>query len=123
MRTIWLAIIALLVTLATTVLVTSAYAAPFVVGDVCAAACDRCVWDGADLTPSVTNVVVDAARGSAACANRICIRDVSAAIVGANNMTLACRDSTSVWGDSVAAPFSYARTAPPAPPGAIRVMP
>ena len=121
MRTIWLGIICLLVMLATTVLVTSAYAAPFVVGDVCEAACDRCVWDGADLTPSVSNVVVDAVRGSAACANRICIRDVSAAIVGANNITLACRDSTSVWGDSVTVPFSFVRPAPPAAPVAMRV--
>jgi hypothetical protein len=123
MRTIWLAIIALLVTLATTVLVTSAYAAQpvYVVGDIPAPACDRCVWDGTGFGPLVNDVVVDAARGNATYSNRICLRDVSGALVGTNNVTLACRDSTSVWGDSVTVPFSFVRPAPPAAPVAMRV--
>ena len=96
-------------------------AAPLVVGDVPAAACDRCVWNGTGFGPLVSDVAVDAARGKPAYGNRICLRDVSGALVGANNLTLACRDSTSVWGDSVAVPFSFVRPAPPAAPVDLRL--
>lgn len=98
-----------------------AFAAPFVVGDV-PSQCDRCVWDGG-FGPLVNNVVVDTTRGIPANGHRICLRDASGALVGSNNLTLACRDSTSVWGDSVAVPFSFVRPAPPAAPAALRVVP
>lgn len=99
------------------------YAAPSVIGDVCATQCDRCVWDGTGFGPLVNNVVVNATYGSPTCGNRICARDVAGALVGTNNITLACRDSTSVWGDSVTVPFSFVRPPPPSPPGNMRVVP
>lgn len=100
-----------------------AFAAPFVVADIPASQCDRCVWDGSGFGPLVNNVVVDAARGNASFGNRVCLRDVGGALVGSNNLTLACRNSTSVWGDSVAVPFSFVRPAPPEAPAAMRVVP
>jgi len=122
-RTIWLGVVCIFAMLVSMAIVTSAYAAQpvYVVGDIPAPACDRCVWDGTGFGPLVNNVVVDAVRGNATYSNRICLRDVSGALVGTNNVTLACRDSTSVWGDSVTVPFSFVRPAPPAAPVAMRV--
>lgn len=100
-----------------------AQAAPFIVADVPSSACDRCVWDGTGFGPLVNNVVVDTVRGNATFGNRICLRDASGALVGTNNITLACRDSTSVWGDSTVVPFSFVRPVPPAAPAGLRVAP
>ena len=97
-----------------------AFPAPFVVADIPSAACNQCVWDGLG-GPLVSDVVVDVVRGAPAFSNRICLRDVAAAVVGTNNVTIACRDSTSVWGDSTIVPFSFARPAPPVAPGNSRV--
>lgn len=98
------------------------YAAPFVVADVPSPNADRCVWDGLG-GPLVNNVVVDAVRGSSQYGNRICMRDIAAAAVGSNDITLALRDSTSVWEDSIAVPFSFVRPASPTAPVGLRVAP
>jgi hypothetical protein len=99
-----------------------AFAAPFVVADVPAAACNQCVWTGFG-GALVSSVVVDTVRGSPAFGNRICLRDMAAAPVGTNTVILACRDSTSVWGDSVTVPFSFVRSAPPLQPADLRIVP
>lgn len=86
-------------------------AGPYVVGDVPDTKADKCVWGGTGFGPLVNDVVVDAVRGTLAYANRVCLRDVSGALVGTNSLTLTLRDSTSLWGDSAAVPFSFARPA------------
>ena len=101
----------------------AAHAAPFVVGDVCSANCNKCVWDGTGFGPLINDVLVDTVNGSATCGNRVCKRDVSGALVGTNNITLACRDSTSLWGDSAIVPFSFVRPAPPTAPSGMRLVP
>ena len=116
-----LAIISL-VLLWTIALVPLVHGAPFVIGDVCDTKADRCVWDGLG-GPLVNNVVVDTSRGNPTCGNRICMRDVGTAVVGSNNVTLAVRDSTSVWGDSTSVPFSFVRPTLPTAPSALRVGP
>lgn len=101
----------------------SAHAAgPYCVADA-PAKCDRCVWDGTGFGPLVNDVVVDTVRGVAAYSNRICMRDVGGALVGTNNITLACRDSTSLWGDSAIVPFSFVRPASTSIPIGIRLAP
>ena len=97
--------------------------APYTIADIPSAACDRCVWDGTGFGPLINNVVVDTVRGTPANGNRICMRDVSGALVGTNNITLACRDSTSIWGDTVTVPFSFVRPVSPAAPVSMRVGP
>jgi len=100
-----------------------AFSAPFVVADIPDVSCNQCVWGGFGGS-LVTNVIVDPVRGNPSFGNRICLRDVSAAPVGTSSVVIACRDSTSVRGDSVAVPFSFVRLAlPPEPPANIRVMP
>lgn len=97
-------------------------AAPSVVADICDAKCDQCVWGGLGGS-SVSVVVVNPTQGNPTCANRICQKDVAAAVVGSNAITIACRDSTSVWGDSVTVPFSFVRPPPPTAPASLRVAP
>lgn len=116
----FLALVSFLVAWA--IVLTPAHGAPFAVGDVCDTKADRCVWDGLG-GPLVNNVVVDTARGSPTCGNRICMRDVGAAVVGSNSVSLAVRDSSSVWGDSTSVPFSFVRPASPTAPAGLRVAP
>lgn len=95
----------------------SAQAAPFVIADVPAAQCNQCVWTGGPTGFAGTSAVaVDTVRGKPAFGNRICLRDVANATVGSNNVTVACRDTASLWEDSESVPFVFARPAPPLKP-------
>ena len=125
MRTIWLAIIALLVMLATTVLVTSAYAAPYLVADVPTTDADTCVYTTHAGALVTSPVVVDAVNGLPANANRVCKVDLVASPVGSNNVKLRLRNVAlaPLWGDSVDVPFTFARPAVQAPPDALRLVP
>lgn len=98
-----------------------AHAAPFAVADVPAAACGKCVWGGTSLPPTVNDVVVDTVNGNPAYGNRVCKIDLSTVPVGANNVTVACRDQTGIWGDSAAVPLDFVR--PDLKPGVIRLVP
>lgn len=98
-------------------------AGPFVVGDVQDLKANKCVWDGTGFGPLVNDVVVDVVRGNPANGNRICIRDVSGALIGTNNITLAVRDSAGLWGDSAAVPFSFVRPASISSPTGMRLAP
>ena len=125
MRTIWLAIIALLVMLATTVLVTSAYAAPYLVADVPTTDADTCVYTTHAGALVTSPVVVDAVNGLPANSNRVCKVDLISSPVGTNNVKLRLRNvaNAPLWGDSVDVGFSFARPAVQAPPGALRLAP
>ena len=116
--TIWKALIVIsLAALWAIAFIPFAHSAPFVVADVPTTTADKCVWDGLG-GPLVNSVVVDTVRGNPTYGNRICMRDVGAAVVGSNSVTLALRDSTSLWGDSTSVPFSFVRpTQTPAPSG------
>lgn len=122
-RLMWFATAAFVLLFALLLAPLAVYAGPYVVGDVPSAACNKCVWDGTGFGPLVNDVVVDPVRGKPAFGNRICLRDVGGALVGTNNITLACRDSTSLWGDSAIVPFSFVRPAPPVPPEGMRLAP
>ena len=98
-----------------------AFAAPFVVGDVESANCTQCVWDGTGFGPLVNDVTVDPVRGKPALGNRLCKRDVGAALIGPNNITVSCRDASGLWADSSPRPLSFA--GPPASPRDLRVVP
>ena len=91
----------------------SAFAAgPYVVADSPDATGTQCVWDGA-LGPLVSNVFVNAEHGNLEHENRICARDMAAAPLGSNTITLAIRYPT---GDSVAVPFTFVLEAAPVAP-------
>lgn len=93
------------------------HSAPFVIADVPATACNQCVWTGGPTGFAGTSaVVVDTVRGKPANGNRICMRDVANATVGNNSVTVACRDTASLWEDSESVPFVFARPAPPLKP-------
>jgi hypothetical protein len=93
------------------------HAAPFVIADIPAAACNQCVWTGGPTGFAGTSaVVVDTVRGKPTFGNRICLRDVANAAQGTNNVSVACRDTTSLWEDSDSVPFGFVRPAPPLAP-------
>jgi hypothetical protein len=125
MRTILLGLIGLLAMLVSLAIVTSAYAAPFLVADVPTPDADTCVYTAASGAPFTSSVVVDAALGLPANANRVCKVDLVASPVGTNNVKLRLRNvaNAPLWGDSVDVGFSFVRPAVQAPPAAMRLVP
>lgn len=99
------------------------YGAPFITGDV-EASCDTCVYISGGMPPIESPSVIDALRGNPAPPfnNRICKQDASGALIGTNNITLACKNT--LWGmASAAIPFTFVRPGSISSPASIRLVP
>ena len=99
-----------------------AFANPFVLGDVPSTAAQQCVWNWQG-SQAINDVVVDNVNGNPTYNYRVCRLDVQNAAVGNNTIHLALRDPSSMWGDSVSVPFTFARPANPPQPANLRLSP